>query len=207
MAGTANNACSAVRDELVRMACDAAAASPLAAEHLAECAACREWLAAARTVASAAGAALAPEPLSEALSSRIAARLDGVVAARRRGPWVRRIGAAGLAAAAVLAGAVLMRAAQQADRGRMESPTVEPAQAVNTATEWDGSTQDSIAMLAARVDNVAEQMDSDVAASRSLPWAAEDDWDMPDTESGASGATAGPVRALVSRASRTVNEL
>jgi hypothetical protein len=194
--------CETYRDELLRLACgDAAEPSAGFRAHLRQCAVCREGLPASQEFVGSLCGALAPEPMSPGLVSRIRAELC-VSATTVSGvfwPWPLRIATAAVAAGLLAAlliphlwGSSARRntttsdggiALSDADRAAIESGWWSWA-----TTWWDSPVDQSAEYLWTRVEEIDHTVAGDSQAGRWLPWSADDDWDVPKQGQGPSGA-------------------
>lgn len=193
-----NPTCDDLRDELVRLACNSAAASsPALRAHLANCPQCQRKLAADRQLLGDVGAALRPEPLSNELATRIAERLAAQTGVTR-GRWFSArplVGAAAVAACLLIVFLV--------SRGTQPAPSREDSRARLGLTKGDEtaiteayalllweSAEYSVDSLAERVEQAVQAVGRAPGGNAVLPWSADDDWDVPEANTESSGLEA-----------------
>lgn len=181
-------ACHGWEPELVRLACgETTEPSPALRAHLAVCGACRAYVASVPRLMAELRTALAAEPLPSDFVAQVQRRLlVREPAARFTGSTVFR-----LVAAAAAAGLFVAFLRPGAGTSRDPTPAVVPettritdADAATIVAVWvlsgcDPWLDEPVDAVTNRINEVSRALERRAGARGPLPWAPEDDWDVP----------------------------
>lgn len=191
-------ACGRFQNELIGVMYGEADASSASAElrsHLAACEACTALLQETRGLLGELGSVLRPEPLSERTVRLIAIEVDNLsIQVRRqdarRSTRLRPLWSAAAAAVLLFAWKAGLAPLQQSTVPQSSEPTAiaaltdEESAAVAEAFAIlyvDGSSEVQLEYASERLDSLRKRISGN---DRTLPWTADDDWDLPRPTSG-----------------------